>query len=315
MATTVNSDVVIYNELAQTAYLERLQDNLGLFNKASNNAIVLLDENLEGDFNKEAFYKIGGAIEHRDVNSTAAATAKKIAMAERVGVKVPFKYGPYETTEEAFKRRGRSVDEFSFLVGQDYADAVIAGYWKYATAALQGAVGSNTDMLVKAKLSEHGRKVITKGMRKFGDKFSNMSLLVMDAASYFDIVDGVLTDKLYQEANTVVYGGTPGTMGIPVLVTDQAKANTIYGLQSGAIRITSSQLPAFRAYEINDQENLAVGVRAEGVFNLDILGYSYKETAGANPNLDTLAATANWTKYATSNKNTAGVIFDINEAG
>lgn len=56
-------------------------------------------------------------------------------------------------------------------------------------------------------------------------------------------------------------------------------------------------------------------MRAEGVFNLDILGYSYKETAGANPNLDTLAATANWTKYATSNKNTAGVIFDINEAG
>lgn len=104
-------------------------------------------------------------------------------------------------------------------------------------------------------------------------------------------------------------------MGIPVLVTDQAKANTIYGLQSGAIRITSSQLPAFRAYEINDQENLAVGVRAEGVFNLDILGYSYKETAGANPNLDTLAATANWTKYATSNKNTAGVILILTKRG
>lgn len=313
MATTVNSNVIIYNELAQTAYLERLQDNLALFNKASNNAIILTDENLVGDFNKEAFYKIGGSIEHRDVNSTATVAGKAIGMAEMVGVKVPFKYGPYESTDEAFKRRGRSTEEFSMLVGQDYADAVIAGYWKFATAALNGAVGSNTDMMVKAKLSEHGRKVITKGMRKFGDKFGNLSLLVMDADSYFDIVDGAITEKIYQEANTVVYGGMPGTLGIPVLVTDQAKADTIYGLQAGAVRITNSQLPAFRSYEINDQENLGTGIRAEGAFNLNILGYSYKDSAGANPNLATLGATANWQKYATSNKNTAGIILDISE--
>lgn len=313
MAITTNNDVPIYNELAQTAYLERLQENLAVFNKASNNAILLSDENLQGDFTKESFYKIAGEIEHRDVNSTSVVQAKKIAMAERVGVKVPFKFGPYETTEEAFKRRARSVDEFSLLLGQDYADALMAGYWKYATAALQGAVGSNSSMLVTAKLSEHGRKVITQGMRKFGDKFSNLSLLVMDAASYFDIVDGAITDKLYQEASTVVYGGAPGTMGIPILVTDQAKKDTIFGLQQGAIRIRNSQLPAFRVYQDNTKENLVIGVRAEGAFNLDVLGYSYKDTAGANPNLATLGATANWEKYATSDKNTAGVILNIAE--
>lgn len=56
-----------------------------------------------------------------------------------------------------------------------------------------------------------------------------------------------------------------------------------------------------------------IGVRAEGAFNLDVLGYSYKDTAGANPNLATLGATANWEKYATSDKNTAGVILNIAE--
>lgn len=35
MAITTNNDVLIYNELAQTAYLERLQENLAVFNKAS----------------------------------------------------------------------------------------------------------------------------------------------------------------------------------------------------------------------------------------------------------------------------------------
>ncbi|EPV8022895.1 major capsid protein, partial [Acinetobacter baumannii] len=56
MTTTVNSDMIIYNQLAQTAYLERLQDNLNVFNQASNGAIVYRNEIIEGDFNKEAFY-------------------------------------------------------------------------------------------------------------------------------------------------------------------------------------------------------------------------------------------------------------------
>lgn len=312
MPTTVNSNMVIYNDLAQTAYLERLQDNLAVFNAASNGAFTVIDEAIEGDFRQRAFYKIGGAIEHRDVNSTGAVALKNIGSGEMTGVKVPFKYGPYAATEESFKRRLRSPEEFSQLVGQDYADALIKGYFEYAAAALAGSVGGNANMNVAGQFATDGKKVLTKAMRKFGDKFGRLALWVMDSASYFTIVEDAITTKLFQEADTVIYGGLPGTMGIPVLVTDQAKADTIYGLQSGAVTITNSQVPGFRSYPINDQENLAIGVRAEGVFNLDVLGYSYKSaTGGANPNLATIGATANWEKHATSDKNTAGVIIDI----
>lgn len=48
MATTTNSDLVIYNDLAQTAFLERRQDNLAAFNQASNGAIVLDNLFIEG---------------------------------------------------------------------------------------------------------------------------------------------------------------------------------------------------------------------------------------------------------------------------
>ncbi|MBS7785643.1 major capsid protein, partial [Providencia stuartii] len=78
MATTTNSDLVIYNDLAQTAFLERRQDNLAVFNQASNGAIVLDNLFIEGDFRKRAFYQIGGSIEHRDVNSTDTVENKKI---------------------------------------------------------------------------------------------------------------------------------------------------------------------------------------------------------------------------------------------
>ncbi len=102
MPTTVNSDLIIYDDLAQTAFLERRQDNLEVFNAASNGAIILDNELIEGDFRKRTFYKVGGSIESRNVNSTDPVTGKKIGAGESVSVKAPWKYGPYETTEEAF---------------------------------------------------------------------------------------------------------------------------------------------------------------------------------------------------------------------
>lgn len=315
MTTTVNSDLIIYNDLAQTSYLERRQDNLDVFNASSNGAIVLDNEMIEGDFKKRAFYVLGGTIGHRDVNSVDKVTNTKIGAGEAVGVKAPWKYGPYATTEEAFKRRGRALDEFSSVVGTDVADATLEGFVKYAISAAVAAIGANTDMVVTADIATDGKKTLTKGMRKYGDKFGRISLFVMHSASYFDIVDEAITNKLYEEAGVVVYGGLPGTLGKPVLVTDTAPVDVILGLLPNAIAITESQAPGFRSYEINDEENLGVGYRAEGTVNIDMLGYSWNETkGGANPDLTKIGTAENWKKYAKDNKVTAGVMIKLKAA-
>ena len=213
MTTTVNSDMIIYNQLAQTAYLERLQDNLNVFNQASNGAIRYVNEIIQGDFNQQSFYRVGGSIEHRDVNSTAKVTNKKIGAGESVGVKVPFKYGPYASTEEAFKRRARSPEEFAEIIGYDLADALVHGRLQYSLAALKAAITSNPDMIAKGSIATDGRKALTKGMRKFGDKFGRISLWVMNSDTYFDIVDEALTNQIYGESEIVIYGGLPGNVG------------------------------------------------------------------------------------------------------
>lgn len=312
MATTVNSDMVIYNRLAQTAYLERLQDNLDVFNSASNGAIIYRNEIIEGDFDKKAFYKVGGSIEHRDVNSTNKVTPKKIGAGEAVGVKCPYKYGPYASTEEAFKRRARTPEEFAMLIGQDMADALMEGRLKYALAALDAAIGGNAAMVAQGNIATDGRKALTRGMRTFGDKFGRIALWVMNSDTYFDIVDDAITKQIYGESEIVVYGGLPGTLGKPVLVTDQVPTDKAFGLQGGAIQVVESQAPGFRTWDINDEENLAMGIRGEGTFNLELMGYSWKDTVGgANPTLAAIGATANWQKHAGSNKMTAGVLLDL----
>lgn len=313
MATTVNNDLIIYNDLAQTAYLERMQDIIDVFNASSNGAIVLTNELIEGDLRKRSFYKVGGSIIHRDVNSTAVVTPNKISAGEAVGIKCPWKYGPYASTEEAFKRRARSLTEFSEVVGQDNADAVLEGYIAYAMAGLEASIGGNSAMVAKASIAKDGKKALTKGFRSFGDRFNRIALWVMDSSIYLDFVDQAIDNKIYEEAGLVIYGGQPGTMGKPVLVTDKAPQEKVFGLQAGAISVTESQAPGFRSYQINDQENLGMGFRAEGTFNLDVLGYNWKETAGVNPDLTAIASAANWVKYANSNKSTAGVMIDLSE--
>ena len=314
MTTTVNTDLVIYNDLAQTAFLERRQDNLAVFNQSSNGAIILDNEMIEGDFRKRAFYRVGGTIEARNVNSVDPVTGKKIGAGEAVSVKAPWKYGPYETTEEAFKRRGRDVSEFSEVIGVDVADATLEGYIKYALQGLIAAIGANTDMVVTADIATDGKKTLTRGLRTYGDKFNRIALFVMHSTTYFDIVDQSIDNKLYEEAGVVVYGGQPGTLGKPVLVTDSMPVDAILGLVQGAVSVIESQAPGFRSYDINTQENLAIGYRAEGTVNVELLGYSWDTAKGENPDLTAIGTQGNWKKHFTSNKSTAGVLIKLEAA-
>lgn len=315
MATTVNNDMIIYDDQAQTAYLERIQDVLDVFNASSQGAIILRNELLEGDLTQRAFYTVPGSVGHRDVNSTAGVVGQKLGADEMVGVKTPWKYGPYETTEEAFKRRARSPEEFSQLLGQHMADATIAYFISAAFAALQAAIGANTNMVAQGSWATDGKKVLTKGMRKFGDRFNRIALFAMDSTTYFDLVDNAIDTKVYEEAGVVIYGGQPGTMGKPVLVSDRVPADMIFGLQPGAVEIIESQAPGFRSYNIDTQENLALGYRGEGTFNVELLGYSWNNTgspaAPTNPNLAQLGSGANWRKYAQDDKVTAGVLIEL----
>lgn len=305
MATTTNSAMIIHDTLAQTSYFEALQDVLDVFNAGSNGALIIRSEVMPGDFNKDAFYTIPDGMGHRDVNNTGDATAKAIGADELIGVKTPWLYGPYETTEEAFKRRARSPEEFSELMGAHMAQSMIDYAIQAAFASVDAAIESNAAaMSVAASFATDHKKVVTKGLRTFGDRFGRISLLGMDSATYFDMVDDAIGEKVYEEAGNVIYGGMPGTLGKPVLVTDKAPANKIFALQPGAAEIVESQAPGLRSYDINGKTNLMLGYQAEGAFNVNLLGYKYGGTA--NPNLATLGASASWTKVAASNKMTAG---------
>ena len=308
---TINTDMKIYDLESQTSYLERIQDVIDVFNALSRGTINFRSEAIPGDFKKDAFYKIAGSVAHRDVNSQADVGYSNISADEMIGVKSPWSYGPYASTDEAFKRRARSVAEFYQLCGQDMADAVMKYWLECALASLEGAINTSETLVVPADLTTYGKKVFTAGLRPLGDRADRIALWVMNSSLFFDIIDEAIDGERTEEIGTVIYGGSPGTLGRPVLVTDVASDNTILGLQAGAISIIESQAPGVRSYQINDRTNLAMGFRGEGVFNIEVLGFSY--SGSANPNKTSLGTSDNWTQYATDDKNCAGVLIDTTE--
>lgn len=304
MANSLPSDFKVYDDLAQTNYMERIQENIDLFNAQSNGAIVLRSESIVGDESKRAFYNDTGDVSHRDVTSNSAVSTTAITGDEHVTVKTPWKYGPYSITEESYKRRGVDPSLFYSQMGQAAADHTKEYFVTAALASLGAAINAG-GMTATGSIAD--KKGLINGLRKFGDRFNRVALWVMSSDVFFDVVQGAITDKIYEEAGMVVYGGQPGTLGKPVLVSDEVddSPNYVYALQRGAIQIVESQPPGFRSYEDNSTENLALAYRAEGAFNVDALGYSW--TGTANPNLAALGTQGNWAQDAASDKNTAGV--------
>ena len=311
---TVNTDMVIYDRLMQTAYLERIQDVLEAFNASSAGAMVLRSEAIEGDHSKDAFYLLDADVDHRDVNDVGDATPEKFAADEMVTVKTPWSFGPVESTEESFKRRNRSPEEHFTLVGQQLADAALQYQLGAAFASLKAAIETNTDMVATADWDADAHKVLTKGLRTLGDRFGRVAVWAMDSEQYFNVVDNALSEKLFEEAGVVVYGGAPGTMGKPVLVTDRCPADTIFGLQAGAVEIVESQAPGVMNERVGGKKNITIRSQAEGAFNVGLMGYSWDAgTAPINPTIAQLGTGANWVKYSKSNKATAGFIIDVSD--
>lgn len=303
--TTVNSDMVIYDRTAQTSYLERIQDRIQLFNAASNGALVLRNESIEGDFDKEAIYTLETEVAHRNVNSVSSQDDEKFGSDEIIAVKCPWKMPPVASTEESFKRRNRSVTEQAMLYGQQLADSVLAYQVSAAISALAGAIEGNASMTVSGSWSTDGKKVLTKALRPFGDASERLILWGMHSADYFDLVDQAITDKLFGEIGITVYGGQPGTLGRPVLVSDKFTEGEIYGLQRGAVDVVESQPPGLISERVSGFENIIIRSQAEGAFNVGVLGYKF--AGSANPNNTALATPSNWSQYAVSDKATAGV--------
>lgn len=307
---TFPSAMAVYDQQARTGYLDALQNNVNLFNDASQGTILLDAQNILGNFNTDTLFHVELGVRHRDVESDAKVGTTGIYMSETVGVKLPWTLDAKKITDESLSRAGYTRQVFSFLVGQRTAEALSSYYVEHALKALL-ASSTAGGLVVKGDLKKERQVALNKAIRLFGDKAERIKLFVMSSNAYNDLVDTTIASAIYQSEGIVLREGTPGTLGRPVLVTDKAPDDKVFALQPGAVKLTESSVPKFVFFDDYQSENFGLVYRGEGNFNLELLGYSYDKAQGANPKIDVIASAAAWKPVVTSKKLLGGAVIDL----
>jgi len=316
MAVTTPNDFVIYNEWLQSGYLERIAENVQGFNANSNGGIVLTTASLLGNYKETAFFKElaqADLIHDRDKNSTAAVTAAKMQAVEEVIPYLPSRFGPYETTRSAFLDIGKSPQEFSALLGQALADAVMKDMLDTSFAATIAAVTANTPAYVVGDatkgLTYNG---FIDGMAAYGDKLDNIAVFVMRSKDYFSVMrDNVTAATIDSIAGQTLREGSVATLGKPVLVMDNDKLmagtdGAVLALAKGAITCIADDDMYITTKEDLLKENITITWQGESQYGLKLAGYSYDKTKAITRT--EIVKGANWSKVVSSDKNTGAVI-------
>lgn len=322
MAIGTQANFVIYEEEYYGGQYEILAQNVDVFNAASNGAMAFVTRDIKGQYEKESFFQDMTLINRRDPTSVSSATDTPMTQAELVGVKINDRIGPVAQTLNAFEKIGLDESVMSFLLGQMVARHKLRDYANTAllatTAALKGQTALKLDITGESTKSITAT-ALARLLALMGDASGRIVALVMHSTIYWDLVKAAISDKLYEEAGIVVYGGTPGTFNRPVVVTDAPALkddngsltdtyNTL-GLVAGAVECVESEGERMVAQIVTGLQNLAIRYQGEHAFNLRQKGFAWDITnGGANPNDSALGTSTNWDKVATDNKDLGGAI-------
>lgn len=328
--TTLRSHVTpLYQDpFARQGYLDRVARNLDAFNAASRGAISFRSAIKPGDYDYEGFIKnLGGLVARQDLTSTSGQSPLNFTADQHIKVKLHRKVKAVDVTESAAAIAGFDLDAFAMAYGQqaaedqrvDMLDSALAA----ARAALKQAGGSN---YLDATSGSFNTSTIVNGLKKFGDQYSRIDLLVMHSKSFFDLLGYQVTPANNGDliANSVVVGGLPASLNKPILVVDSPSlvvttgsgtaAVTQYfvlGLAANAIQLELTRGERFIRDLVSGGEQIIERLQGEYAYNLGLKGFKWDTVTGVNPTAAAVATGTNWDAVFTDGKNAAGVCIEV----
>lgn len=318
MAAGTASNFVIYHEQYYSGTHEALGRYTEAFNAASQNCIQLVPKFLAGDYEYSSFLLRPSNLITRRTSGTGDATVIGMSMEDMISVKLNKKIGPVDQTLDSWKKIGKDFEEMSYHIGQWVAEDKMVEYLDKALYAAEAALSGQADNTYDAGSNTMTVTYLNSGLNLMGDMARNVKIWVMHSKVWRDLIAAAITAKIYNEAGTVVYGGDPGTLNRPVIVTDSAalqlgaeSTSTTYqtlGLVEGGAVVTESEEETIIYDEVTGKENLMYRVQGEYAYNIMLKGFAWDVgTGGANPTLSTLKTASNWDKVYSNKKNLCGV--------
>lgn len=313
------SDLAVFSEYAYSTMTEMQDQQIGLFNAATRGGLVLQSGNHQGDYSDEAMWaKISGLVRRRNAYGSGAVAEKVLEHLTETSVKVAAGTPPVRIDPGMMKWIQRSPEEAGVVVGKQMAEDSIADMLNTAVLVYAAAIGQVADVVYDHSATGTMSLIaLNKGAAKFGDRASAIVAWVMHSKSAFDIYGEALTNatRLFVFGNVrVIEDG----FGRPLVVTDSPNLiNTtptpdVYmalGLTPGAVLVSQNGDFTDNVETKNGGENIIRTYQAEWSYNVGIQGFAWDKTnGGKSPTNAALGTATNWDRYATSDKDLAGVL-------
>jgi hypothetical protein len=313
MAIPNNTNMIIDNEVVKQVAIDAIADNLKNAEAQTGGAIVAGRNIHKGDFLETTLFDQIGNVVRRDPTDDSEATPDRIGNIEGTQVKLYFKDLVFTTFTE-LARYGTSMEAMSVRIGERLGEAVVRWGLGKAILATKAALKSNGDTTYQAGGTITHADLV-KGIFKFGDGASKIKTLVAPATVVGNLIASDTTANPDSIAYGAVYQGMTGTINRNLWMVDaqalmENGKSTVLGLTEGAVTVDESEMIRFFTQEVLDRENAGMFLRTEGAYTLDIKGFSYDQSAGANPDDTVLGDPANWTMFVGDKRNTAGVVIE-----
>lgn len=319
MAAGKASDFVIYEDQMRGGIIETLTQASNYFNQAGG-VLRMSTISRRGQFHQESFLaNIANAVTRRDLTSVSDATILAQTMAEIISVKLARKYGPVDQTLDAFRKVEMQAgpEALSYLIGTQVAKGMEIDMLDSACRAGVTCLKNAAAVYYDGTGGTMTASRLTYGLAKFGDNAGKIKAFIMHSKPYFDLIQAQMVPAANGEgaANAVVYGGSPATLGRPVIVTDSAallvddSPDLYYTLaltESGLV-VENSEEELMVTELVTGKENILARLQGEWSYNLGAKGFKYDTTKGANPTNALVATASSWVATASSHKDYAGV--------
>lgn len=322
------SDLAVYSEYAYSTMTEVLQQQVDLFNSATNGAILLRSAAHQGDFSDLAFFqKIDGLIRRRNAYADTAIQQRSLKQIVDTMVKVATGTPEIRLDPGQFKWIQMNPEVAGAALGQQLAVETMADMLNTGLGATRAALLQVPEVVtdITAETGEDADlaslKSFVRATGKFGDASGRIACWVMHSKPMFDIYANSLTnnERLFVYGDVIVQRDPFGKL---MVITDSPNLvdsvtdpdDPVYaslGLTAGAIILDQNNDYTAAEDTQTGFENIRRTFQAEWSYELGIKGFSWdKANGGKSPTNAALLTSTNWDRYSTSHKDLAGVLLE-----
>lgn len=326
------SDLQVFQEETYTSMSESLNQNVALFNQATNGGLVLAAAAHQGDFSTESFWKyVPGLVRERNPYADTAIGSKQLTMGAITSVKYASGTPELRMDNAWMQWIQRDPVEAGVVFGRQLAEQRMQDQLNVAIGAYIAAVSGQaaTNVYDHTAQTENGGKACLEAMLRAQAKFGDQSGRIMCWVMHSKSVNDTYEQQLKNDNRLFTFGGIVvlvDAQGRPIIQTDAAPlynnagtagdpADDFYwlcGLTGSAVLLESNSDFNQTTVDITGYENIRKAYQAEWSEQIGVKGFTWDMVnGGKNPTRSELATTSNWDKVMTDAKDLAGVLAKV----